>query len=75
MKKIFALTFFILTSCMNKRDNYIYEVRGHLNGDLCIWYLNEYYKIGDTIVYKNSDSTETKIAPPVIIKKLKQIKK
>ena len=75
MKKIFALTFLILAACVDKRDNYIYEVRGHLNGDLCIWYVNEYYRIGDTIAYKNSDGSETKIAPPVIIKKLKQIKK
>lgn len=75
MKKLLIIPFLFLTTCTSKKDNYIYEIRGHLNGDLCIWYVYNYTIVNDTIVYKNSDSTETRIAPPVIIKKLKQIKK
>jgi hypothetical protein len=50
-------------------------VRSQIGERPAIWYLYDYQLNGDTIVYKNSDSSETKIAPPYIIKKLKQTKK
>ncbi len=74
MKKLLIPTLLLMMSC-NHKSKYYYEVRGTSNGKSAIWYLYNYEIINDTIVYKNSDSTETKIAPPYIIKKLKQTKK
>jgi hypothetical protein len=64
----------LMMSC-NHKSRYYYEVRGTVNGKSAIWYLYTYEIKNDTIVYKNYDSTETKIAPPYIIKKLKQTNK
>jgi hypothetical protein len=47
----------------------IYEIRGNLNGDTCIWYLKDYKIVNDTIVFNNLDSTQNRINPPYIINK------
>ncbi len=64
----------LMISC-NHKSKYYYEVRSQIGERPAIWYLYTYEIKNDTIVYKNSDSSETKIAPPYIIKKLKQTNK
>lgn len=77
MKKLigmFLLT--LLTSCFtNNNTEYKYKVYGSVKTQQGVkgaeWYAKLLYQNGDTLYYKNSDSSIVKIYPPYIIKHLK----
>jgi hypothetical protein len=78
MKKlIYLLPLFLLFSCVE--EDFKYKIKGKIylptSGTNpmhdAIWYADSIYYREDTLIYKNSDGSETKVNPPYKVYKLK----
>jgi len=68
MKKLIFLSL-ILFSCKEKTYKYTIQKEIIVNNkkENAIWYVDDYYFLGDTICYNNSDGTKVKICSPYIV--------
>ena len=68
MKKFILFSFIILSCQKEKYDKSIHkEIVINNKKYSATWYVNDYYFLGDTVCYKNSDSSIVKICSPYII--------